>query len=282
MKFWWSKLVKVIWSKSVFEFGEQEAVSLRAICLFAGILRGRWTEMVRFHTLYYELYFYRFCQPSIFSVRTTQWLALVLPSRIRTPFLYIAARSRWTVRWTADKTTDNCCAEMKGLSIVNSHLFICLSDSLTTDKLTTSLTTLEASLLPFTIFTNWVLSIVTRTPPQKFSTLGIGIPAGSNPSRIFLGLYVRPSVSHTDGTCPIVPISPTPVGRPPPPPTSSSFNLPLVKQVFYVDWQCHILLKLLRFFAVLCILHHMFSFFLVTRSPFCKASFIVFSSICLV
>ena len=76
---------------------------------------------------------------SALSINNTQWPALVLPSRIKTPFFCMAERSRQIVRGT----TDICPPEMNGFFFINSHIFLCLSDSWTTDKLLTSLTTLR-------------------------------------------------------------------------------------------------------------------------------------------
>lgn len=120
---------------------------------------------------------------------TTQCPALVLPSRTRTPFFCRAERSRHIVRGTTDKTTDICSPEMKGFSLINLHIFFCLSDSCTTDKLPTSLLTeLLTELLTFflPLVTSNPRWNVTSVPPQCDSTVGIGSPAFSNPSCIFL------------------------------------------------------------------------------------------------
>ena len=63
------------------------------------------------------------------STNSTQRPALVLPSRTKTPIFCKAARSRFTVFKTRDKTRDICCAEILGLSLINLQIFICLSDS---------------------------------------------------------------------------------------------------------------------------------------------------------
>ena len=52
---------------------------------------------------------------------------LVLPSRIKTPFFCMDARSRQIVLGTTDKTTDICCAEMKESFSINSRILCCLS-----------------------------------------------------------------------------------------------------------------------------------------------------------
>ena len=70
--------------------------------------------------------------------------ALVLPSRMRTPFFCITARSRWTVRGSTDNTCDICLLEAKGLFSIILHIFSCLSVRWTCDKLTTPLTTLPS------------------------------------------------------------------------------------------------------------------------------------------
>ena len=92
---------------------------------------------------------------------TTQRPALVLPSRSSTPIFCKVARSRCTVLWTTDKTTDICLLEMNGFLFIKSHIFFCLSVSCTTDKLTTSLTTFFRPLT--TSYPRWN---VTKVPPQ--------------------------------------------------------------------------------------------------------------------
>lgn len=112
--------------------------------------------------------------PKDYSI-ITQCPALVLPSRIRMPFFCKSARSRSIVLLTTDKTTDICCAEMNGFFLINSSIFCCLLVSCTSDKLLTELmTSLPTELPTWDNFINTVRSIVTRTPPQKFSTLCIG------------------------------------------------------------------------------------------------------------
>ena len=110
----------------------------------------------------------------------SQWPALVLPSRIRIPFFCRSARSRQIVRGTTDKTSDILSPVMKVSLLINSSIFFCLSVSWTSDKLVTELVTLSATLSatlsttllpPCDIFMKLVRSMVTRTPPQKFSTL---------------------------------------------------------------------------------------------------------------
>ena len=58
---------------------------------------------------------------------TIQCPELVLPSRIKTPFVCMDARSCSMVLLTTDKTTDNCCAEINESFSINSFILSCLS-----------------------------------------------------------------------------------------------------------------------------------------------------------
>lgn len=112
---------------------------------------------------------------------TTQRPALVLPSRSNTPFFCMAAMSRLMVRRSTDKTSDIFLPEIKASSSIKSHIFFCLSVNCTGDKLVTSLLTFFRPLT--TSYPRWN---VTKVPPQWDFTVGIGKPAFSKPSRIFL------------------------------------------------------------------------------------------------
>ena len=118
---------------------------------------------------------------SILSINNTQWPALVLPSWTKTPIFCMAERSRYIVRWTTDKTTDNCWAEIKGFLLISLAISFCLLDNWTTDKLltslTTSLTTSPVTLLVtsclFCIAKNISRLTVAMNPPRTSSNTGI-------------------------------------------------------------------------------------------------------------
>ena len=67
--------------------------------------------------------------PYIIPELFTEFYANTLPSRSKTPFFCISARSRSIVRLTTDKTTDISVAETKALLSINLHISFCLSDS---------------------------------------------------------------------------------------------------------------------------------------------------------
>ena len=111
-------------------------------------------------------------QGSGFLSRTIQWPALVLPSRIRTPFFCISARSRFIVLSTSDKTSDISFTETRESFFVISHIFFCRSVSCTTDILPTSLVTLLVT-LPTSFPTSFPTSLVTSLATELGTTYDI-------------------------------------------------------------------------------------------------------------
>ena len=81
--------------------------------------------------------------------------ALVLPVRLRMPFFCKSARLRSKVRLATAKATAICATVMRESFFINSHIFICKSDSCTTAKLPP----LPPELPPLlSLFTFWVSS----------------------------------------------------------------------------------------------------------------------------
>ncbi len=127
---------------------------------------------------------------SCYSININQRPSFLPPSRIRTPCSWRYSKSRLIVLVVTPVFCDISLVVTKVSSFISCRIILCLSDSCLATSLVTSLVTSPPA---FVIRINFVRSIVTCTPPQKFSTLGMGIPAFSNPSRIFL--KPRPHVS---------------------------------------------------------------------------------------
>ena len=71
----------------------------------------------------------------LLSFNSTHLPALVLPERLRIPFLCKSARLRSKVRLATDKATAICETVIRESLFINSHIFLCISDNCTTAKL---------------------------------------------------------------------------------------------------------------------------------------------------
>ena len=89
---------------------------------------------VNFLCEHFRSYVNLFCDYS----NITQCPALVLPSRIKTPFFCKSARSRHIVRGTTDKTSDIWSPVINVFFLISPSISCCLLVSCTSDKLLTS------------------------------------------------------------------------------------------------------------------------------------------------
>lgn len=166
----------------------------------------------------------------------TQCPALVLPSRIKTPFFCKSARSRHIVQGTTDKTSDIWSPVINVFFLISPSISCCLLVSCTSDKLLTELMT---SPVTFTVTFTVTFSI---TFSVTFSVTLIDVNLRSGLGTFPILFHVFPELftelfSVTDSCCHrkvTLSISPRPVM---PCGVLPAYLLPFCK--LQLPWDCH-------------------------------------------